>query len=107
MAQIPLSDAIEALREQLQISMKAGDGKSLRFDIQDLELELQTMVTREATGKAGGKAGIKFWLVSGEASSEVAGKLGSSSVQTIKLKLRPRDEKGGDVPLGADVPLAG
>lgn len=94
MAQIPLSDAIEALRDQLQTSMKAGDGKDLRFDILDLELELQTVVTREASGKTGGKGGIKFWLVSGEAESEIAGKLGSSSVQTIKLKLRPLGSDG-------------
>lgn len=97
--EILLADAIEALRAQLSEAMKAGEGKDVRFRVEDLELELQAVVTREATGKTGAKGGIKFWLVSGEASAEVGGKVGSSSVQRIKLRLKPVGPDGSETEL--------
>lgn len=92
--EIRLADAIEALRGELQAAMDAGDGKQLRFHVEGLELEFQTVVTREASGKGSTKGGIKFWLLSGEGSTELAGKIGSSRVQTVRMKLKPTTADG-------------
>jgi hypothetical protein len=78
---IGLAEAIKNLRMELQEAMEEGDGKKLRFEAQDIELEFKCGVTREA----GAKAGVKFWVV--DAGAE--GKIGDEKTQTVKLKLKP------------------
>jgi len=80
-SKIALSDAIEVLRDELQKSMDKGEGEKLRFEIQEMELELNYTVSREGEGKAG----IKFWLVE----AGVGGTIGDSTSQTVRLKLKP------------------
>ena len=83
---IALADAVENLRDQLLQAMEGGKGKSLRFGIEELDLEFKCTVSREGAGKAG----VKFWIV--EAGAE--GKIGNSMTQTVKLKLKPVNVKG-------------
>ena len=103
MSEIELSEAISQLRMQLETAIKEGKGKDLRFEIQDLELELQVVATKDA--KIGGQveAGVKFWLVGGgKAAGEGGISQGSSSLQRLKLKLRPKLASTGETPDLAD-----
>ena len=78
---VELSKMLASLRTELSKAQLEGEGKDVKFAVEDVELELQLTVTEEG----GGKAGVKFWVVSAEA----AGKEISQSVQKIKLKLTP------------------
>ncbi len=83
---IPLSEMIESLRSELLEAVAAGETSPLKFEIEDVELELKVVVRREAEGRAG----IKFWVV--DAGGK--GKIGDESVQTFRLKLKPRPASG-------------
>lgn len=52
-ASIGLSKAIEGLREELVAAMAAGAGESIQFPIDKMTVELQTVATKGADGKAG------------------------------------------------------
>jgi hypothetical protein len=90
---IGLAEAIKDLRLQLQEAMDDGDGKKLRFELQDIDLEFKCSVNRAVDAKAG----VEFWLVNVGA----GGKLGDEKTQTIKLKLKPKTGSG-EPPLLSD-----
>jgi hypothetical protein len=78
---IPLAEAIRALRRELVAAVAEGEGEEVRFALGPVELEVELAVTREA----GGEAGIAFWLVS------IGGKGSRTSARThtVKLTLTP------------------
>jgi hypothetical protein len=87
---VSLADAIQQLRQELQKAMEAGADESLRFEVLDVELELQVLVSEESSGKIGAEGGIKFWLVDAKTQGELSDQYGTSQVQKVKLKLRPK-----------------
>lgn len=93
MSAIELSDALEGLREQLQLAWANGKGQRVRFRAESVTLTLQLGVThsREVSGK------VRWWLVEG------GGNRGTdqSSTQTVVLTLTPSlyDDDGRPVPL--------
>lgn len=94
---IELADYISHLRQQLTKAANEGETKSVRFEVKNLELELETVAekTRE------GKGGVKFWIVSvgGSAATE------DQVTQRLKLTLRPEDavtEDGGNMKLSRE-----
>ena len=86
---IELAAAIKNLRKQLQVAIKAGEKEDLRFAVQDIEIELQCIAKKEGVGKFG----VEFWVINAEAE----GTIGREKVQTVKLKLKPVPQGGGDV----------
>ncbi|MGH4006747.1 MAG: trypco2 family protein [Pseudonocardiaceae bacterium] len=50
-----LSEAIEALRESLKTSMQLGKSDWMQFVLDPIELEVETVVTKDANGKVGWK----------------------------------------------------
>ncbi|MDR1213770.1 MAG: hypothetical protein LBK54_06795 [Propionibacteriaceae bacterium] len=95
---IPLSQAIEALRGELEKSMKAGQDHDLRFQVQEVKLELQ--VTAATTGS--GDARVKWFLF--EAGGEVMHE--SARAQTVTLTLKAVTPKpGGPAGLAPDLAL--
>jgi hypothetical protein len=91
---VGLSDALIALREELLSAWQEGEGpgQRLRFRVSEpIDLTFQVAVTK----KAGGEAGIKWWLVTlgGEASRA------STATQTLSMKLVPvmYDDQGHEV----------
>jgi hypothetical protein len=78
---VDLAEAIEALRSQLNQAMRKAPETGLRFRPGPVELTVQAALTRNA----GGKTGIKWWLIeaSGEASRQ------SVITQTLKISLQP------------------
>ena len=91
---IGLADAIENLRQELTEATKRSEGQSLRFSIDDIELELAVEVVREGGGE--GKVSFKVF----GSGVELGGKGGrsDSSAHRIKMKLKPSPEgyKVGD-----------
>ena len=63
MEQIRLSDAIENLREELTLTQEKGENKSLKFNIDSLEIELEVIAEREE----GTSGKINWWVLGGEA----------------------------------------
>ncbi len=84
---IALATAVEALRLELQQAMDQGVGKTLRFDVEALELELQVAATQEGSGNVG----IRWWLVEAETDLHRA----RTTTQTVRLTLRPTVEGPG------------
>jgi hypothetical protein len=91
MSEIPLAEVIRELRSELMDAVKAGEGESLRFEVQDLEVEMQVVVTKGASAGASGE--VKFWVLT-KAGAEASAKYESSQIQKIKLKLRPKTDDG-------------
>jgi hypothetical protein len=84
--QIPLADAIRALRRELVEAVRQPKDEEVRFALGPIDLELQVEVSKEA----GGEAGIDFWLVT------IGGK-GSrtqATTHTVKLSLSPVSATG-------------
>jgi len=95
---VELSRMLVSLRKELGAAQQEGDGKDIKFAIDDIELELQLTVTEEV----GGEAGVKFWVVN----AETSGKVTSQSIQKIKLNLKPEslkpEPKGHPLKVGDD-----
>lgn len=96
---IELAEAIGQLRNQLSRAIEDGEGQDLRFEVEDLELELQVTVTKDAEIGGSVEAGVKFWLLGGgKASAEGGLSEGSSHLQKIRLKLKPKLASTGESP---------
>ena len=87
--ELGLAEAIQQLRNELNEAVSEGKGKGMRFQIREIDVELKCLVKN----KTGGKAGIKFWVVT----TEAKGFNTSEAVQTVKLKLLPTNKKGKPV----------
>ena len=87
---IPLAEVVQELRRQLQQATKAAEGEDLRFTVEDLELELQVVVTKDVSAKAG----FSFSVLLGQGSAEASAGYEKSLVQTVKIKLRPNPSNG-------------
>lgn len=94
-SEIPLAHVIRQLRQELQSAMQAGEGESLRFEVQDLEIEMQVLVTRGGSGEVSGGGAVKFWVLDAKAGAKATAKYESSQLQKIKLRLKPKTVKDG------------
>ena len=83
---IKLSDAIEALREELAHSFEIGKTKDIQFLLEEATIEFQLV----AENTVSGEAKVNWWILSGGAGTTTSEK--SSHMLTVKL--RPID-KGG------------
>ncbi len=81
MEKIALSDVIVNLRRELVEAQNKAAKENLKFHVDDISVELQVVANQEV----GGKAGVQFWVVSGE----TGGKDVSGMTQKITLKLKP------------------
>jgi hypothetical protein len=94
-AAVGLTEAIAALRRELNSALSASAGEEVRFRLGQVDLEFQVDVTREA----GANGGIKFWVVS----LQGKGDLKSMSRHLLKLTLQPVGSDGADLLVGSDV----
>jgi Trypsin-co-occurring domain 2 len=94
MNRIGLKDAIEALRLELSESILVSEGKEVRFEVGEIEMEFQVAVEQTATGKGG----IKFWVV--ELGAEMSDK--SSMIHKVKIPLKPVWKNGSPIRTGED-----
>ena len=84
---LELADVIKALRQELINAQPVGQDEKIRFNVNNVEVELETVVEKEVGGKGKGK--IRFWVV--DVDAEVNGKYKNASRQKIKLSLEPVD----------------
>jgi len=89
-----LSIVLATLREDLARAQKQGKGQDLHFAIDEIEVELNVVVTKEGTGKAE----AKFWVIS----ANLEGKLANVATQKIKLKMKLVGKLGETVEISGD-----
>lgn len=97
MSDIPLADAIEALRAELSAAVARGADADVQFPVGAIQLEFNVTVRKSADAKAG----VKFWVIEAGGGGSVA----SESVQKVTIQLQaPVDRSGRPVkvtePLG-------
>jgi hypothetical protein len=83
---IGLGEMLSDLRAELIEARTEGEGKDVRFEVADAELEVLLTTTKSADGKGG----VKFWVYNAEAG--ISGK--QERTHRLKLKLRPTGPDG-------------
>ncbi|MGK7881958.1 MAG: trypco2 family protein [Crocosphaera sp.] len=78
---IELRQTLKALRDELALSTLFSEGEEIRFEVGEIELEVQFVI--EKTKGANGK--IKFWVV--EMGGGISEK--NATVQKLKIPLKP------------------
>lgn len=96
---LELAEVMKALREEIKLAEWAAQGHDLTFNLNNIEVEFQTVVEKEG----GLEGGIKFWVLEGK----VSGKYKHAVTQKIKLTLTPEKERGGTVKLSPLKPPSG
>lgn len=91
---VGLRETLEALRVELSKSILAAEGEQIRFEVGEIELEVQFVVEQSKEGKGG----LKFWVV------EMGG--GTTNKDTIthriKIPLKPIWKDGKPIQTGSD-----
>lgn len=90
---MPVAEAISDLRAELSEAEKGGDGALIRFEISEVELELQLVLSNEVVGKA--KVG---W---GVLSVGADGKTSDERTHRLKLTMKVVGQGGGSVPIAS------
>jgi hypothetical protein len=91
---LPLTEVVESVREQLTELMRESADKELLFEVGHVELSLGVEVSRSAG--ASGKA--KFWVVE----AGVDGTVGRKATHTVKVRLEPKVTASGERVMVAD-----
>ena len=86
---IELADVISQLRTELFQAGEKGKDHSLKFIVDEAEVELSVAVAKEGSGKAS----VKFWVYNAEAGGSISG----ATTQRVKLKLRPATVDDGEL----------
>ena len=86
---IGLKETLEALRIELSEAILVSEGKQIRFEVGEIELEFQVGV--EQLEKAQG--GIKFWVI--EMGGDVTNK--NAMIHKIKIPFKPVWKDGSPV----------
>ncbi|MCP4696835.1 MAG: hypothetical protein GY862_08295 [Gammaproteobacteria bacterium] len=91
-----LSDMLLALRHELQEAQTKAAGQNLKFSVEDIELEVKVATSAKAVGKGG----VKFWVYNAEA----GGKIGTETMHTIRLKMKPESADGSPLQVSGQTP---
>lgn len=81
---IELGELVRQLRTELKVLRAEAADDDLTFLVEGVEIELQTVVTREAGGQ------VKFWVI------EAGGKGADAVTQKVKLQLKPESASSAD-----------
>lgn len=82
---VPLVEAVRSLRDELYGAIAAGEGHALQFELGEIELEFNVVVTREGSGQ--GKLSFKILQWGPEVGVEA--RLSDERTQRVKINLRP------------------
>ena len=91
---IKLSSALEDLRNELALAQKEGLDKDIKFEIQEVSLDLQIV----ATGEIDGEAKVGWGILSAKADARAS----DAATHKISLKLKVETDPEDD---GAKKPL--
>lgn len=84
MSDIGLSEMVLALRQELMQAQQEGENKDLKFHVEQIELEVDVLTTKEETGKGG----VKFWVCNAEAQAKFV----QAKTHKLRLMLKPLSE---------------
>jgi hypothetical protein len=90
---IPIADAIEMLRDELEAALRKGAGRPVQFGVSDVTLTVNVVASKSKD--AGGK--IRWWVVEAGGSATWSREV----TQTLVLTLHPERV----IPDGTRVPL--
>lgn len=93
-----LVEIITALRSDIEAAITEGEGKAVRFDLEEVEVELHTQITKSGEGVAGVEVEFKvLGFDLGKAKGEGTGSVAKENAHTIRLRLKPsiNDPKTG------------
>lgn len=94
---VGLKETLEALRIELSEAILVSEGKEIRFEVGEIELEFQVMVEKSQQAKGG----VKFWVV--DMGGGVTDK--NAMVHKIKIPFKPVWKDGSPVWTGGkDIP---
>jgi hypothetical protein len=82
--EIPLSEAVNALRVEIAEAVRAGSSEEFRFKLGPIELEFGVEMSRTT----GAEAGLRMWVVSAGAKGERT----SAATHTVRITLTPEGE---------------
>lgn len=86
-----LVEVIAGLRSDIQAAIQEGQGKDVKFDLEDIEVELKAAITESDETKAHGKFTVKIaGLLEVGGGVDKAVKDQEAYVHTIKLRLSPK-----------------
>ncbi|MEZ5475929.1 MAG: trypco2 family protein [Thiolinea sp.] len=83
---LELAEVMQALREEIGQAQWAAQGHDIKFNLNNIEVEFQTVVEKEGGGEVGGK--IKFWVL--DVDAKASGKYKKAVTQKVKLSLTPK-----------------
>jgi Trypsin-co-occurring domain 2 len=89
MSKLSLSDAIESVRSELAEAQRKGEQADLKFEVGEIELELE--IAAELGASAGAEA--KWFLVTAKTDAQYK----ESKKQKITIKLKPIGANGKSV----------
>ncbi|MCS6813965.1 MAG: hypothetical protein NZ772_10420 [Cyanobacteria bacterium] len=94
MQRIGLRETLEALRKELSEAILVSEGKQVRFEVGEIELEFQIAVEKTADGKGG----INVWVL------ELGGSASEKNVtmHRVKIPLKPVWKDGKPILTGGD-----
>ena len=80
-----LVEVIKELRKDINLAIREGEGHAIRFNLNSIDVELQTVLKKEGNG------GVKFEVLG--VGAKAGGKLKKANTHKIRLNLSPVDEK--------------
>jgi hypothetical protein len=81
---LELAEVLQALRENLTEAQNLGSGQNIKFNVTNVEVELETVVGKDQV--AGGGFKTKFFVV--DINADANAKYTNASKQKIKLTLQ-------------------
>ncbi|MDR3475293.1 MAG: hypothetical protein P4M09_26895 [Devosia sp.] len=88
---IPLSQVLSELRNEMTKARLEGENSTLRFSVEEINVDLQVVITTEG----GADGSIKFLVVEAKAGVHTS----MQNTQRISVKLKPFFEVEGEVPV--------
>lgn len=88
-----LVEIVAALRSDIEAAIAEGVNKNVKFDLDEIEVELHTQITKSGDLKING--GVEFKVLGfevGSAEIEGTGSYSKEDTHTIRLKLKPKLE---------------
>jgi Trypsin-co-occurring domain 2 len=89
MSKLSLSDAIESIRSELAVAQRKGEQADLKFEVGEIELELE--IAAELGASAGAEA--KWFVVTAKTDAQYK----ESKKQKITIKLKPIGANGKSI----------
>jgi hypothetical protein len=91
---VGLAEAVERLRAEFELARELGEGKQLRFEIGDVEMEFHVSIRRDG----GGNGAVRLGVVTLGAK----GSVGDEHTHRLKVLLHPQDDQGRPAQISRD-----